>query len=93
MRLLNILNYFAQVSEVMNRRDNSFSSEEINRCNDQLAEIADDALGISRSRGADIVALGVSDYDHALSLRISCSKEHRLDGIDAVHLIVSELEL
>ncbi len=42
MRLLNILNYFAQVSEVMNRRDNSFSSEEINRCNDQLAEIADD---------------------------------------------------
>ncbi|MBR5640217.1 MAG: hypothetical protein IKW83_10900, partial [Muribaculaceae bacterium] len=41
MRLLNILNYFAEVSEVMRSRDNSFSSEEINGCNEQLAELAE----------------------------------------------------
>ena len=42
MRLLNILNYFAQVSEVMNSRDNSYSSGEINSYNEQLSNMSED---------------------------------------------------
>jgi len=42
MRLLNLINYFAQVSEVMNRRDNSYTSEDINNYNEQLASMTED---------------------------------------------------
>lgn len=41
MKLLSILKYFAEVSEIMSRRDSCYSSDEINNYNEQLASLSD----------------------------------------------------
>ncbi len=61
MRLLNILSYFAQVSEIMNRRDSAYTSEELNSYNEQLASMSENfpfqEMGLSDKCNDEIYSL------------------------------------